>query len=76
MLLDVHDSDYRSAMLSYTFIIHPQPIDKLYECRRFSPPRLTVITNNSDVEISPIVGGDCRYYDEWYHIELLSWLPR
>ena len=72
-LLDIDDT-YFNGLPTYTYVIHPVPIDELHNRIRFAYPRVTLIVNNSEHELSP-VKGNCTWSDDNYCVHMLAWLP-
>ncbi len=70
-LLDIDDTHF-SGLPTYTYVIHPVPIDELYECRRFAYPHVTLIVNNSECKLIP-VNGVSTWSDDNYSVHMLAW---
>ncbi len=75
-LLDVSDSEC-SEIISYRFSVHPVPIHELHECRRFPPPQITAIIDDSEIEMYlGIPNSSVNWDPDVRGIAAAVWLPK
>jgi hypothetical protein len=88
-VISVH-SDYHVTLIeiqnwrfnkTYTFVIHPVPIEELRECRMAIMPQWSVTIDGHDVELTGLCGGDqhgeniLTWYGANITVVLDGWIP-